>query len=208
MITALKEMFSAQESEALGKLHAGSRDLIDDAEAKATYSKLATPILTDLMKLAIDNGRELIKPKPHKDAPEKPPISPGALVWLKARILWTAKGVTETTAQLLNNIIEDGYREGWSMDDMARFIRDNVFGDSAALRRSTLIARTETITASAQGAIEGYKEAEIQEVEWLSALDDRLCDDCDALNGEVWPIDDAIIPPAHPDCRCCLIPVV
>jgi HK97 family phage portal protein len=206
MITALKVMFSAQESESLSKLHAGSRDLIDDAEAKATYSKLATPILTDLMKMAIDNGQELIKPKPHKDAPENPPMSEAARKWLLTRIGWAAAQVGEETARLLSEALADGFAAGESMPDIAKRIQA-VF-DGCSSRRSILIARTETISASAQGAIEGYKEAEVQEVEWLSALDDRLCDDCDALNGEVWPIDDAIIPPAHPDCRCCLIPVV
>jgi HK97 family phage portal protein len=206
MITALKVMFSAQESESLSKLHAGSRDLIDDAEAKATYSKLATPILTDLMKMAIDNGQELIKPKPHKDAPENPPMSEAARKWLLTRIGWAAAQVGEETARLLSEALADGFAAGESMPDIAKRIQA-VF-EGCSNRRSILIARTETISASAQGAIEGYKEAEVQEVEWLSALDDRLCDDCDALNGEVWPIDDAIIPPAHPDCRCCLIPVV
>jgi HK97 family phage portal protein len=209
MITALQGMFSQQEEEALGKLNAGSRELIDISEAKVAYSKIATPILMDLYKLTIQNGRELIKPKPHKDAPEDAPVSPGALAWLKARILWAAEGITVRTAKLLNNIIEDGYREGWDIPTMARFIRDNVFGDSAALARSTMIARTETLSASAQGAIEGYKEADIQQAEVLASFDERTCDDCDSLSGEVFNLDDCVgVLPVHTDCRCCWIPVV
>ena len=204
MIEALKEMFDHQETQAISRLENGSKTLIDQPEAKGSYTKLATPILTDLFKLSIANGRELINPKPHKDAP--PEVRPPALKWLLTRIGWAAEQIGEETARLLSEALAAGFEEGESIPDIAKRVREIFEGCSK--HRSILIARTETISASAQGAIEGYKEADIEKVEWLSALDDRLCEDCDALNGETWPIDDAIMPPAHPDCRCCLIPVI
>jgi HK97 family phage portal protein len=210
MASALKEMFSAQESEALAKLHAGSRDLIDKEEAKVAYSRLATPILTDLMKMTLDNGRELIKPKPvHTEAapPEKPPLNQSALAWLLTRIGWAAESIGEETERLLSEALAAGFEAGEGIPDLAK--RVQVVFDSCDKRRSILIARTETISASAQGAIEGYKEAEIDQAEFLAALDDRTCEDCDSMNGEIFELDDTTgVIPIHPDCRCCWIPVV
>jgi SPP1 gp7 family putative phage head morphogenesis protein len=108
---------------------------------------------------------------------------------------------------LLSEALADGFAAGESMPDIAKRIQA-VF-DGCSSRRSILIARTETISASAQGAIEGYKEAEIEQAEFLAAIDDRICEDCDAMNGEVFNLDDTGgIIPIHPDCRCCWIPVV
>jgi HK97 family phage portal protein len=208
MIVALKEMFGAQESEAISKLEAGGQHLIDQAEAKVDYSTLATPILTDLLKLSIRNGSELIKPKPvHQGKDEDTPLSSAARNWLLTRIGWAAEQVGEETARKLAEALAEGYEAGESIPDIAKRIRA-VFEDCTR-RRSVLIARTETISASAQGAIEGYKEAEVQKAEFMSALDGRTCDDCDGMNGEEFDLDDTTgVIPIHPDCRCCWLPVV
>jgi HK97 family phage portal protein len=210
MIIGLKEMFTKQETEALSKLHAGSRDLLDKNEAKVQYSKLATPILTDLLKMSVDNGRELINPKPvHTEAapPEKPPLNPSALKWLLTRIGWAAEQIGEETARRLAEALAAGFAEGEGMPDIAKRVKA-VF-DDCSRRRSILVARTETIAASAQGAVEGYREADLQQAEFLAALDDRVCIDCDDMNGEIFELDDTTgVIPIHPDCRCCWIPVV
>ena len=210
MITALKAMFTAQETEALSKLNAGSRDLLDKSEALAQYKKLATPILTDLLKMSVDNGRELINPKPvHTEAapPEKPPLNPSALKWLLTRIGWAAEQIGEETARRLSEALAAGFEAGEGMPDIAKRVK--VVFDDCSRRRSILIARTETISASAQGAIEGYKEADLEKAEFLAALDDRTCEDCDSMNGEIFELDDTTgVIPIHPDCRCCWIPVV
>jgi len=207
MILALKDMFSAQESEAISKLEAGSRDLIDQAEAKVFYTKAVTPILTDLMKLTIENGRELINPKPHKDAPPEQPMSEAARKWLLTRIAWAAVQIGEETAGKLSVALAAGFEAGESIPGIAKRVRDVFEGFSRA--RSILIARTETLSASAQGAIEGYKEAEVKQAEVLAAYDDRTCEDCDSLSGEVFDLDDCTgVLPVHPDCRCCWLPVV
>jgi HK97 family phage portal protein len=207
MIAALKEMFSAQETEAINKLNAGAEHLIDQAEGKVQYTKLVTPILMDLYKLTIQNGRELIKPKPHKDAPEDAPVSESALKWLLTRIGWAAELVGEETARKLSEALAAGFAEGEGMPDIAKRVR--AIFDDCSRRRSILIARTETISASAQGAIEGYKEADLEKAEFLAALDSSTCEDCDAMNGEVFDLDDCVgILPLHVQCRCCWIPVV
>jgi SPP1 gp7 family putative phage head morphogenesis protein len=46
-------------------------------------------------------------------------------------------------------------------------------------------------------------------VEWRTAEDDRVCAICGPRNGERYALDDAPMqPPAHPSCRCWIVPVV
>jgi SPP1 gp7 family putative phage head morphogenesis protein len=89
-------------------------------------------------------------------------------------------------------------------------------GDSYAFsdERAMLIARTETIRASNQGALASYRAADVAQKEWTTAEDDRVSEDCEA-NGDQGPIgiDEAfdsgdMTPPAHPNCRCVIVPVV
>ncbi len=214
MITGLKGMFNAQETEAISKLEAGSKDLLDKAEAKIAYSKLATPILTDLLKQTARNGSELLHPKPTHAGKaglgdgEDYPISEDALRWLKTRIGWAAVQVGEETATQLAKALAAGYEAGEDIPTIAKRIRE-VFADGDR-RRSILIARTETIGASSQGAIEGYRDSGVVEkAEFMAALDGRTCDDCDSMDGEEFALDDTEgIIPVHPDCRCCWLPVV
>lgn len=212
MIAGLKTMFNKQETEAINKLNAGSKDLIDQTAAKVAYTKIAEPILTDLLKQTARNGSELINPKPAHAGKagdgEDYPISEDAIKWLKTRITWAAIQVGEETANQLAKALAAGYEAGEDIPAIAKRIRE-VFADCNR-RRSILVARTETISASNIGALSGYKDAGVTESEWLVSMDDRLCSECEDLNGNTFPIDDCPIPgiDTHPDCRCCLIPVV
>jgi SPP1 gp7 family putative phage head morphogenesis protein len=42
---------------------------------------------------------------------------------------------------------------------------------------------------------------------WVTEMDERVCRDCDTLEGEVFAIGDAPGCPLHPNCRCHLVPV-
>lgn len=211
MITGLKSMFNKQETEAISKLNAGSKVLLDVPEAKVAYTKVAEPILLDLFQQSAQNGSELIAPKPvhtGKDAPQDYPVSPGALKWLRTRLGWAAESISAETARMLEQALLAGYEAGEDIPTIAKRVK-SVFADCDR-RRSVLISRTETIGASAQGTIEGYRDSGVvEQAEFLAAIDERTCEDCDAMNEEVFNLDDTGgIIPIHPDCRCCWIPVV
>jgi SPP1 gp7 family putative phage head morphogenesis protein len=75
--------------------------------------------------------------------------------------------------------------------------------------RAERIARTETISASSQGAIEGYRESGIvHKVEFYTARDERTCDYCNEYHQQVFNIDEQMPIPLHPNCRCIYLPVV
>jgi SPP1 gp7 family putative phage head morphogenesis protein len=77
--------------------------------------------------------------------------------------------------------------------------------------RTDRIARTETATAANQGTLEAYKQSGVvKKKEWITADDERLCDLCAPMDGEVVNIDDNFsagisAPPLHPNCRCTIV---
>jgi SPP1 gp7 family putative phage head morphogenesis protein len=71
-----------------------------------------------------------------------------------------------------------------------------------------MIARTEILSASNQGLVEGYEQAGVSEIEWFPALDDKSCEICDSQDGFVTSTDNRNMLPAHPNCRCCWLPVI
>ena len=128
-----------------------------------------------------------------------------------------AEGLGDTTVDLLKDAMTAGMEQGLSMDGISELI-SQVFDDET---RADLIARTETIRASNYGALEGYKQSGVvNQKEWLCTEDDRLCEECSAMDGTVIDLDDNFqdeedndyedvgAPPLHPNCRCTLIPVV
>lgn len=80
----------------------------------------------------------------------------------------------------------------------------------ANFNRVQTIVRTVINQASSNGALSAYRaNADIlQGYEWLTARDERVCAQCRGLNGTVYKFSDLIRPPAHPNCRCTVIPVI
>lgn len=74
--------------------------------------------------------------------------------------------------------------------------------------RADALVRTELAHIQTQAATQRYKDYGIQMVEILADKDERRCKHCGELHGKRYPINAAIPLPAHPKCRCCVIPVV
>lgn len=133
--------------------------------------------------------------------------------FVQSLLVSLAKRVTsvdQVTKDEIERLTKQGAQEGWSTDELAKRIREH--GGAASRSRSVAIARTESTSAYSQGSLLAYKESGVVSgVEWLTAGDP--CDICDPLNGQVVALDkefpgDIPYPPAHPMCRCVLLPVV
>ena len=122
--------------------------------------------------------------------------------------------ISDTTRDMLQTIVTDAIRDGWSNDRLAKEIgNDTAFGSDRAM----MIARTETAMADMQGNMIAYRAAadlgiELQK-EWLTAGDADVSDEC-AANEAQGPIDladafqsGADAAPEHPNCRCDCLPV-
>lgn len=57
-----------------------------------------------------------------------------------------------------------------------------------------------------EATIDGYKDAGVDKVKWVTAKDDRVCKTCRERNGKIYPIDKLPDKP-HYRCRCYFVPV-
>lgn len=114
-------------------------------------------------------------------------------------------------------LLESGMKEKKALDLAARY------GARQHRYRGYLIARTELAFAYNQGSYQGTKQAqeagymgEVVKV-WSTAMDERTCPICGALEGKEIAMDEDFnfptklagrmgtiqrVPPAHPSCRC------
>lgn len=123
-----------------------------------------------------------------------------------ARFGITLKELTNTTVNDIGNSIADALEQGLSANQAAKLIRRNVASSSRAL----MIAITEQNRAMSAATINRYKEMQIMEMEWEVS---DPCDKCAQNANQVVPVGGTFNsgdtqPPAHPNCRCALLPVI
>jgi SPP1 gp7 family putative phage head morphogenesis protein len=70
------------------------------------------------------------------------------------------------------------------------------------------IARTEIAHIQTSAAQQRYKDYGIQYVEVWADKDERRCDVCGKLHKTRYPVGAQMPVPAHPNCRCTIVPVV
>lgn len=202
--------------EALAAINAtGATVLIDDM----------TQILEDLVK---DSGAEaLVQVGIADDSRIVNLVNERAVAWAQNRaaemvgMKYNAAGelvenpnaqwrIDESTRDLLRGDVTTALEEGWSNDRLADELESSYAfsGD-----RSETIARTETANADVQGNLQAWQESGlVVGKEWITGA--ACCDECAELDGVVVGLDDDFPndggdgPPAHPNCRCDVKPVL
>lgn len=212
MISALVKLWSDQLAEVLGKLPGANKpdDVIFNMEkAKARFKKKLKPIMTEILREAMEDADALIHPEPeHRVAEEEFPLSKPALKWLEERSSWMVTEINTETRNLIASQLAEGFEAGEGIPDLSKRIR-GVFDQNATVR-SKLIARTEVIASSNEGALLGYEATGIVEkVEFYAALDERTCEECMGFHGNSYTLANAGgVIPVHPNCRCTWLPIV
>lgn len=74
--------------------------------------------------------------------------------------------------------------------------------------KAETIVRTEMAHIQTEAAKHRYQDSGIREVEVWADYDERRCDICGKLHKTKHNINGVMPIPAHPNCRCCIIPVV
>ena len=95
--------------------------------------------------------------------------------------------VTLTTKNKIAKVLSDGIRMGTSIQDMAA----RIAADAGGSVRATRIARTEVISASNLGSIEGARATELQlNKTWLATRDTRTRETHDEADGQTVAMDE------------------
>lgn len=112
---------------------------------------------------------------------------------------------TELLQEALNENLIDCVLTGKKVTQLKNLLQDQ-FGVSYS--RADSIVRTELAHIQTQAARKRYEDYGITEVQVWADEDERRCDVCGELHEKRFPIGGAMPIPAHPRCRCCIIPVV
>ena len=146
-------------------------------------------------------------------------INTAAINYLRTWRLSTVTGINNTTRTQTVNAITDWITSGDPLDNLiSRLAR--TFGP----QRAELIASTEVTRMFADGNQLAWKSTGVVSgKKWQTAVDERVCPICGPLHGKIvsldgaWTMDEAgnvtegigvTGPPAHPRCRCWLLPIV
>jgi SPP1 gp7 family putative phage head morphogenesis protein len=113
---------------------------------------------------------------------------------------WTESQVTRTT-----NTIRAGFVEGQTTPQIVRRLRDEV----GPINRRGLQALTRTALqhCATQAREEVWRRNQdiVKRVQWFSTLDSRTTTQCQALDGQVFKIDEGPRPPIHVSCRSTVV---
>lgn len=118
----------------------------------------------------------------------------------------TIAGLTRTSIDDIGNALADSIELGLDAEHAALLIKKHVASPSRALT----IAITEQNRVISVATIQRYRKAELEKMEWHVS---DPCDKCAQNAGVVVPIGTSFPsgntqPPAHPHCRCVLLPVI
>lgn len=119
------------------------------------------------------------------------------------------RGLDKTGYELIGTALADSIRAGYSPNRAAKLIQDAVGSPARALT----IAVTESSRVMNASAINRYREAGIDNAQWMVVFGGGACEKCAQNAGKIVRLGSAYPsgntqPPAHPHCRCNLRPVV
>jgi len=114
--------------------------------------------------------------------------------------------IGRTTRDRIANAIAYGIENGDSYSTVGDLI-DFIFLTTEDIidspMRADTIAITETSRSFNEGALDSYAAAGLSSWTWLAY--EEACDECSDNDGVQFSFDDET-PPAHPDCRCAVLP--
>ena len=123
----------------------------------------------------------------------------------ESRVATEIKGLLDYQNVGIQRAIADGFRNRETIQQITQRIKEVT---PMAQSKAVTIARTETLRAGNDAAKARYEAAGIQQVQWIAAFDDRVCPICEDLHDQVFDLGDEPEIPAHPNCRCTLIPII
>jgi SPP1 gp7 family putative phage head morphogenesis protein len=195
-----------------GRFRSFTDDINNYIENQTRYFILdpSKTIIKNNIRRAFNSGKNKAQHElvPYQLGRDMTPLDWESLIMLQDISFNRIKDCTLNMQNAITYSCSKGVLEGWGAEKIAREIRNNVDGNNnMGIIRARTIARTEVINAYNQSKMNMYKQAGLSQYEWLTALDERTCEECVALDGKVFDIGSGDVPPLHPNCRCCTVPV-
>lgn len=128
-------------------------------------------------------------------------------IWVADGVSWSQR-VWNNTSKLqetLNEQLIHCVVAGKKTTELKKLLQEQ-FGVS--YNSADSLVRTEMAHIQTTAAQKRYDDYGIKEVEVLVDEDERTCPICSKLEGKRVPIHGVMPIPAHPRCRCCIVPVV
>lgn len=128
--------------------------------------------------------------------------------------VWAADGKTWSeriwnNMTLLQETLEEGLLEcvvtGKKTSQLKKVLQNKF---NVSYTRADTLVRTEMAHIQTEAAKKRYNDYGINQVEIWADPDERTCEVCGKLHKKKYPVGANVPIPAHPRCRCCIIPVV
>ncbi len=128
-------------------------------------------------------------------------------IWTSDGKSWSERIWKDMT--LLQETLEEGLLEcvatGKKTSDLKKILQDKF---SVSYNRADTLVRTEMAHIQTEAAKKRYSDYGIEQVEIWADPDERTCPVCEKLHKKKYPVNALVPIPAHPRCRCCVVPVV
>ena len=128
--------------------------------------------------------------------------------------IWAADGKSWSqriwkNTSLLQQTLEDGLLEcvatGKKTSQLKKVLQERF---NVSYSRADTLVRTELAHIETEAAKQRYADCGIQQVEIWADEDERRCPECGKLHQKKYPVGARVPIPNHPNCRCCIVPVI
>ena len=128
-------------------------------------------------------------------------------IWVADGKSWSQRiwDNTDKLARTLNDELINCVVSGKKTSDLKKALMERF---SVSYSAADSLARTELAHIQTEAAKERYKSYGIQKVQIWADADERRCEVCGKLHKKIYPAGAAVPIPAHPRCRCCIVPVI
>ena len=128
-------------------------------------------------------------------------------IWVADGKSWSQRiwDNTELLAETLNNELIHCVASGKKTTELKNLLQE---GFGVSYNRADSLVRTELAHIQTQAAKKRYEDYGIQEVEIWADPDERTCPVCGKLHQVRYKVGAQVPIPAHPRCRCCIVPVI
>jgi len=169
-------------------------------QAAKAAEKAAAALVTEVTDAVRENIRHLIAEA----------IEEGIPPYDAARMIVPLIGLTDAQAQAALKYRIELIDSGLPLTRVNMLV--DKYADKLLRDRAEKIARTEIMDALNEGQSVAWQQAQAEGLlsagatkEWIVTPDDRLCEQCEPMDGRTVPVGQSFPegdPPLHPNCRC------